>query len=154
MVAVIRRFIVALLVATFTVTAGNAQQAQAATGTCKQYHDALRRAGLPVVPFSAIMWRESRCVPGAIGWNYQPGTGPHSCKRAVATIYKRCRAVKTYDSGLLQINSSWVTVTAKVCRSTYGDMTVLLQPKCNLAVAAHLYKTSGIGNWRASSGSK
>ena len=150
MVTVIRRFVVALLVVTLTTTAAQAQGAPVAN-TCPQYHAALRKAGLPIEPFSKIMYRESRCVPGAIGWNYQPGTSYKDCKRQVATLYKRCRAVRTYDSGLLQINSTWVSVTAQVCKSPYGNMTVLLQPKCNLAVAAHLYKTSGIGNWRATS---
>ena len=150
MVTVIRRFVVALLVVTLTTTAAEAQGAPA-VNTCPQYHAALRKAGLPIEPFSKIMYRESRCVPGAIGWNYQPGTSYKDCKRQVATLYKRCRAVRTYDSGLLQINSTWVSVTAQVCKSLYGNMTVLLQPKCNLAVAAHLYKTSGIGNWRATS---
>ena len=150
MVTVIRRFVVALLVVTLTTTAAQAQGAPAAN-TCPQYHAALRKAGLPIDPFSKIMYRESRCVPGAIGWNYQPGTSYKDCKRQVATLYKRCRAVRTYDSGLLQINSTWVSVTAQVCKSKFGNMTVLLQPKCNLAVAAHLYKTSGIGNWRATS---
>jgi hypothetical protein len=98
------------------------------------------------------MYRESRCDPKAIGWNYKPGMSYKDCKRQVATLYKRCRAVRTYDSGLLQINSTWVTVTAKVCKTRYGDMTVLLRPACNLAVAGYLYKVSGIGNWRATSG--
>ena len=153
MVAVIRRFVVALLVVTLTTTAAQAHGAPA-VNKCPQYHAALRKAGLPVEPFSQIMYRESRCVPGAIGWNYQPGTGYKDCRRQPASLYKRCRAVRTYDSGLLQINSSWVSVTAQVCKSRFGDMTVLLQPACNLAVAAHLYKTSGIGHWRATSGSK
>ena len=143
----------ALLVVTLTTTAAQAHGAQA-VNTCPQYHAALRKAGLPVEPFSKIMYRESRCVPGAIGWNYQPGMGYKDCRRQPASLYKRCRAVRTYDSGLLQINSSWVSVTAQVCKSRFGDMTVLLQPACNLAVAAHLYKTSGIGNWRATSGAK
>ena len=153
MVTVIRRFVVALLVVTLTTTAAQAQGAPA-VNKCPQYHAALRKAGLPVEPFSQIMYRESRCVPGAIGWNYQPGMSYKDCKRQVATLYKRCRAVRTYDSGLLQINSSWVSVTAQVCKSKFGNMTVLLQPECNLAVAAHLYKTSGIGHWRATSGPK
>jgi len=150
MVTVIRRFALALLVVTLTTMVGQAQAAPA-VNTCPQYNAALRKAGLPIVPFSQIMYRESRCVPGAIGWNYEPGMSYKDCKRQVAPLYKRCRAVRTYDSGLLQINSTWVSVTAQVCKSRYGDMTVLLRPACNLAVAAHLYNTSGIGNWRATS---
>ena len=144
----------AIMVATLTITAGPAHSATQPVKACPKYHDAMRQAGLPPALFSSIMYRESRCDPTAIGWNYQPGMSYKDCKRAPATLYRRCRAVRSYDSGLLQINSSWVSVTAQVCKSRYGDMTVLLQPACNLAVAAHLYKTSGIGNWRATSGKK
>jgi len=142
------------MVATFTIPAGPAHSATPPVKACPQYHAAMRKVGLPPELFSAIMYRESRCDPKAIGWNYQPGMSYKDCKRQVASLYKRCRAVKTYDSGLLQINSTWVTVTAQVCKSRYGDMSVLLRPACNLAVAAHLYKTSGIGNWRATSGKR
>ena len=142
------------MVATLTITAGPAHSATQPVKACPKYHDAMRKAGLPPALFSPIMYRESRCDPKAIGWNYQPGMSYKDCKRAPAPVYKRCRAVRTYDSGLLQINSSWVSVTAKVCKTRYGDMTVLLQPACNLAVAAHLYKTSGIGNWRATRGKR
>jgi hypothetical protein len=142
------------MVATLTITAGPAHSATQPIKACPKYHDAMRKAGLPSALFSPIMYRESRCDPKAIGWNYQPGMSYKDCKRAPAPVYKRCGAVRTYDSGLLQINSSWVSVTAQVCKSRYGDMSVLLQPACNLAVAAHLYKTSGIGNWRATSGKR
>ena len=142
------------MVATLTITAGPAHSATQPVKACPKYHDAMRQAGLPPAIFSPIMYRESRCDPKAIGWNYQPGMSYKDCKRSPATLYRRCRAVRTYDSGLLQINSSWVSVTAQVCKSKFGNMTVLLQPTCNLAVAAHLYKTSGIGHWRATSGPK
>jgi hypothetical protein len=154
MVADIRRFVVAVMVATLTITASPAHSAAQPVKACPKYHAAMRKAGLPPALFSPIMYRESRCDPKAIGWNYKPGMSYKDCKRQVATLYKRCRAVKTYDSGLLQINSTWVTVTAKVCKTRYGDMTVLLRPACNLAVAGYLYKVSGIGNWRATSGKK
>ena len=144
----------AVMVATLTIAAGPAHSAAQPVKACPKYHDAMRQAGLPPALFSPIMYRESRCDPAAIGWNYQPGMSYKDCNRAPAPVYKRCRAVRSYDSGLLQINSSWVTVTAQVCKTKYGDMTVLLQPACNLAGAAHLYKTSGIGNWRATSGKK
>ena len=142
------------MVATLTITAGPAHSATQSVKACPKYHDAMRKAGLPPALISPIMYRESRCDPKAIGWNYQPGMSYKDCKRAPAPLYRRCRAVRSYDSGLLQINSSWVSVTAQVCKSQYGDMTVLLQPACNLAVEAHLYKRSGIGNWRATSGKK
>jgi hypothetical protein len=142
------------MVATLTIPAGPAHSANPPVKACPQYHAAMRKVGLPPAIFSAIMYRESRCDPKAIGWNYHPGMSYKDCKRQIASLYKRCRAVKTYDSGLLQINSTWVTVTAQVCKTRYGDMSVLLRPACNLAVAAHLYKTSGIGNWRATSGKR
>lgn len=120
---------------------------------CPQWEKALRMHDLPVREFSYIMWRESRCQPKVIGWNYKSGTGHWSCKRAPANIYKKCHAVKSYDSGLLQINSSWKTVTAQVCKSKWGDLTVLLTVDCNLKVASYLYtEGGGIGNWAATSG--
>lgn len=119
---------------------------------CPKWEDLIKKYELPVKDFSYIMWRESRCEPKAIGWNYRAGTGYWSCKRAPAQQYKKCDAVKSYDSGLLQINSSWVTVTAQVCKSKRGDMSVLLEPKCNLAVARYLYNNGGMHHWKASSG--
>lgn len=127
--------------------------AQAATGSCPEYEPLLRKMGLPVKVFSPIMWRESRCQPKAIGWNYKRGKSHKNCKLAPANIYRKCKAIASYDSGLLQINSSWVTLTAQVCQSKWGDMTVLLNPKCNLKVAAALYDNGeGLSNWRATSG--
>jgi len=124
----------------------------ASLNRCPQYEKQLKANGLPVAEFSRIMWRESRCQPKAIGWNYHKGTSNKDCKLSPAATYKRCKAVRSYDSGLLQVNSGWVTLTAQTCRSARGDLTVLLQPDCNLAVAGAIYKGSGIGNWRATSG--
>ena len=124
----------------------------ASLNRCPQYEKQLKANGLPVAEFSQIMWRESRCQPKAIGWNYHKGTSYKDCKSSPAATYKRCKAVRSYDSGLLQVNSGWVTLTAKTCGSALGDLTVLLQPECNLAVAGAIYKGSGIGNWRATSG--
>lgn len=117
---------------------------------CPQYEQLLRKAQLPVRTFSYVMWRESRCQPRAIGWNYKQGKSHRDCKLAPANVYRRCKAVKSYDSGLLQINSSWVSVTAAVCKSKWGDMSVLLDPKCNVAVARYLYDNGGLGHWRGS----
>jgi hypothetical protein len=119
---------------------------------CPKWEKLMKKYGLPVKDFTYIAWRESRCQPKAIGWNYKSGMGHWSCKLAPASIYKKCKAVKSYDSGLLQINSSWVTVTAQVCGSKWGDLTVLLDPNCNLKVASFLYKEGGgISNWKATS---
>ena len=88
----------------------------------------------------------------AIGWNYRLGHGPWNCKRAPAEIYKHCFAVMSYDSGLLQINSSWKSLTAQVCRSKYGDLAPLLTVDCNLRVAKAIYEDGGIQNWSTHSG--
>ena len=121
--------------------------------SCPKWEPLLRKHGLPVKEFTYIMWRESRCVPGAIGWNYRSGTSHRDCRLAPAPQYKKCKAVRSYDSGLLQINSSWTTVTAQVCGGKWGDMTVLLEPDCNVRVAKYLYEEGGgIRNWAATSG--
>jgi hypothetical protein len=119
---------------------------------CPKWEKMLKDYGLPVKEFSYIMWRESRCQPKAIGWNYRSGMGHWSCKLAPADVYKRCKAVRSYDSGLLQINSSWTTVTSQACKSKWGDMSVLLNPSCNLAVAKYLYEDGGMHHWKATSG--
>jgi hypothetical protein len=115
---------------------------------CPKYHSLIKSEGLPVQIFSYIMWRESRCQPKAIGWNYKQGKSHKNCKVAATSIYKRCSAVKSYDSGLLQINSSWRTVTQNVCGKPWGDLTVLLKEKCNIKVAKYIfYNGGGFGNW-------
>lgn len=119
---------------------------------CRQWHRLMKDVGLPVSTFAPIMWRESRCQPGTVGWNYRPGTSARDCKWSTFEVYRRCSAVKTYDMGLLQINSSWQTLTAKVCRSKQGDITVLFDPRCNLMVARYLFtEGGGLRNWGYSS---
>jgi len=131
----------------------SAQSASETVKRCPKWEKALRKYDLPVREFSYIMWRESRCQPRVIGWNYKSGMGYWSCKRAPTSTYKKCSAVHSYDSGLLQINSSWRTVTSQVCGSKWGDLTVLLTVDCNLRVASYLYKEGGgIDNWAATSG--
>lgn len=130
----------------------SADTANAVVKRCVKWEKLIKQYQLPVKEFSYIMWRESRCEAKAIGWNYKSGTGYWSCKRAPAKVYKKCHAVKSYDSGLLQINSSWTTVTSRVCKSKWGDMTVLLKPKCNLAVAKYLYDNGGMNHWKSTSG--
>jgi hypothetical protein len=94
---------------------------------CPQWEDEFAAFGLPVETFSYVAWRESRCSP--LSWN--------------RTLNKN----KTQDRGLLQINSSWVTVTAKECASQRGDLSVLFNVRCNLAVARYLYRNGGLRHW-------
>jgi len=116
---------------------------------CAKWEPMLKEHGLPVKIFSYLMWRESRCQRMAIGWNYFKGMSHKDCKLAPFEQYRRCKAVKSYDSGLLQINSSWVTVTSEICKSKRGDMKVLRTASCNLKVARYLLDNGGLGHWGA-----
>ena len=99
------------------------------TKRCPQYEDDFAQHGLPVEIFSYIGWRESRCTPTA--QNLTRNSNGSS------------------DHGLVQINSSWKTVTSEECNSKRGDLTVLLNVDCNLKVAKRLLETSSnpLGNW-------
>jgi hypothetical protein len=48
------------------------------------------------------------------------------------------------DLGLLQINSSWRTVTKNICGT---DINGLFDIDCNLSVAKYLYDNGGAGHW-------
>jgi hypothetical protein len=137
---------------TGTVSAQSVGSGDSTEKSCPKWEKLLKKYELPVKEFSYIMWRESRCQARVIGWNYRKGLSHRDCKLAPADVYRKCPAVRSYDSGLLQINSSWVTVTAQVCKGKRGDMSVLLKPDCNLAVARHLYKNGGMHHWKATSG--
>lgn len=116
---------------------------------CPKFEKKFKEYDLPVEIFSYIAWRESRCQPRAIGWNYRSGTSYRDCRGIPAERYRRCPAVSSFDSGLVQINSSWVTVTAEVCDAPRGDLSVLLAPDCNLKVAKYLMENTSrpLGNW-------
>jgi hypothetical protein len=98
--------------------------------SCPQWEAKLKAQGLvPVKKFSYIMWRESRCLE---------------------KIVSKPNSNGTRDYGLLQINSSWRTVTRKVCGGT--NLNVLLNSKCNLKVAKYLFDNGGMNHWSATSG--
>jgi hypothetical protein len=101
--------------------------------SCPAWEAVFRYYKLPVKQFSYIAWRESRCSPKAVS---------------------RLNSNGTKDYGLLQINSSWKSVTANVCHSKFGDMGALLNYKCNMKVAKWLleHTSSGLGNWSTHSG--
>ena len=94
---------------------------------CPQWEPKFAEHGLPVKAFSYIAWRESRCRIRA-----------HN-----STLNKN----KSHDLGVLQINDSWKTVTSQICKAPYGDMSVLFNVDCNLAVAKYLYDNGGLGHW-------
>lgn len=110
---------------------------------CPMWEETFREAGLePVEVFSYIAWRESGCSPNAQNatWDKNGNMTYHLNKD------------KSYDTGLLQINSSWYSVTKLVCGkdSVDGRMAGLKDPACNIAVAKYIMDNSKgkLGNWR------
>jgi hypothetical protein len=104
---------------------------------CPQFEDDFLAAGLPPKIMSYVAYRESRCRVGAINARFD------SKGNVVWTLNKN----GTFDSGLLQVNSGWKSVTAKVCRTKFGDLKVLLRLDCNLKVAKYLYDNGGLRHW-------
>ena len=94
----------------------------------------MKEHGLPVKHFSYIAWRESRCRIKAINAIWKNG-------KIIWTLNKN----GTYDSGLLQINSSHKSLTRRVCK---GGLEKLLELDCNLKVAKHLYDAHGLDPWK------
>lgn len=101
--------------------------------SCPQFEDKFREYQLPVKAFSFIAYRESRCNSKAINAIWEDG-------KIVWTLNKN----GTYDSGLLQINSSWKTVTRNICGTTIEGLLTL---DCNLSVAKYLYENGGLRHW-------
>lgn len=118
------------------------------TYRCPKLEPAIRKAGLkPTAVWSYIAYRESRCTPKAIGWNYKKGKSEEDCKLSHRSIYKKCSAISSYDSGVWQINSSWKTLTAQTCKTPYGDLEVLLTVECNIKMVKALYGDGGLHHW-------
>ena len=113
------------------------------TMRCPKWEAKFREYGLPVEVFSYIAWRESKCNPKAINarWNSQ-GVMTYALNKN-----------GTWDSGLVQINSSWIRVVREVCGVDTGsmrqDLEALLKVDCNLKMAKWIMdNTSGkLRNW-------
>jgi hypothetical protein len=111
---------------------------------CPKWEAKFKDYGLPVEVFSYIAWRESKCNPKAINarWNSK-GQMTYSLN-----------GDGTWDSGLVQINSSWVRTVRDVCNVDTGsmreDLEALLTVDCNLKMAKWIMEnTSGkLRNWR------
>ena len=125
-----RKLILAIAITFFAIPS----QASAATNSCPKWEPAIKAAGLPVKEFSYIAWRESRCRIKAINaiWNEKGEMIYHLNKN------------KSYDSGLLQINSGHREMVKRVCG---GNLKLLLTLDCNLAAAKHLYDAHGLSPW-------
>lgn len=104
---------------------------------CPQFEDDFLAVGLPPKIMSYVSYRESRCRVGAVNARFDD----HG--RIVWTLNKN----GTFDSGLLQVNSSHKTIVARVCHAKYGDLRVLLTLHCNLKVAKYLYDHGGLYHW-------
>lgn len=106
------------------------------TKRCPKFEKLFKEHGLPVEIFSYIAWRESRCNPKAINAKFKNGK----------LVWTRNRN-GTYDSGLVQINSSWRTLTLQICKSK--DLQILFDVNCNLKVAKFLLEQTrgGLNNW-------
>ena len=88
----------------------------------------------PVETFSYIAWRESRCRIKAINALWDDN----------GNMVWALNSNKTWDSGLLQINSTWKTVTRNICGGTIKLLMVL---DCNLKVARYLLVNGGLAHW-------
>ena len=108
------------------------------TMRCPMWEEKFAQYGLkPVKVFSYIAWRESRCRPKAVNATWDDA----------GNITWTLNKDGSIDRGLMQINSTWKTVTATVCGSEFGDMDVLYDVDCNLRVARHLLDNGGLGHW-------
>jgi hypothetical protein len=107
---------------------------------CPMFEPLFRAYGLkPVDTFSYIAWRESRCRIKAqnIVWNSR------------GEVVYALNTNGSFDTGLLQINSTWKTVTRNLCGPDAVDkrMSGLLELACNLRVAKYLLDNGGLGHW-------
>ena len=113
------------------------------TKRCPQYEALFAKYKLPVEIFSYIAWRESNCNPNAINatWDANGRMTYHLNKN------------RSWDTGLLQINSSWLSAVRKVCEVNTGDkrkdLEVLFDPECNVKFAKFLMDNTsgGLSNW-------
>ena len=126
-----RKLILAIAISFFVLSPS---PASAESKSCPKWEPAIKAAGLPVKEFSYIAWRESRCRIKAINatWN-EKGKMTYHLNRN-----------KSWDSGLLQVNSGHRELVKRVCK---GDLPLLLTLDCNLAVAKHLYDAHGLSPW-------
>lgn len=102
---------------------------------CKNFEELFTNYALPAKVFSYIAWRESRCNPGAVNAIWKNG-------KIVWTLNKN----GSYDSGLLQINSTWF----KALKEQLGHQPKeLFNPHVNALFASWLlhYSSNGLGNW-------
>lgn len=105
------------------------------TRYCPQFEDIFKKYGLPYKVFSYIAWRESRCNPDAMNATWENGK-----------ITWTLNSDGSYDSGLLQINSSWFKTLKDVSGHDSHD---LLDPGVNAMFASWIlhFSTGRLKNW-------
>ena len=105
------------------------------THYCPQFEKTFKKYALPYKVFSYIAWRESRCNSGAINAIWENG-------KIVWTLNKD----GSYDSGLLQINSSWFKTLKNETGYTSED---LLKPSVNALFASWIlhFSSGRLTNW-------
>lgn len=102
---------------------------------CPKFETAIARHGLkPVATFSYIAYRESRCRIKAINGRWDRH----------GNLVWTLNANGTIDRGLFQVNSSWRSVTRKVCGGSLDSLLIL---DCNLKVAKYLLDHGGLAHW-------
>ena len=102
---------------------------------CPQFEETFKKYALPWKVFSYIAWRESRCNPGAINAIWKDGK-----------ITWTLNSNGSYDSGLLQINSSWFKTLREQFGYTPED---LMNPKVNAMFASWIlhFSSGRLLNW-------
>jgi hypothetical protein len=111
---------------------------------CPKAMKMAREAGFPrraLPTLDRIVYRESKCEPKAVGWNYRKPLTHKDCKLSTWQTYRKCKAVRSADFGLTQINdNSWLTyLRQKNIIETRAD---LLDPLINMKAAKALYDYS------------
>lgn len=110
---------------------------------CPMWEQLFQDVGLePVEVFSYVAWRESRC-------NADSQNARWDAKGNMTYALNRD---KSYDTGLLQINSSWRSRVSEVCgpKAIENRMSGLKDVNCNVKFAKWLMDNSKgkLGNWR------
>jgi len=102
---------------------------------CPQFEQTFKKYSLPWKVFSYIAWRESRCNPDAMNATWANGK-----------ITWTLNTDGSYDSGLLQINSSWFKTLKDV---TGHDPHDLLDPGVNAMFASWIlhFSSGRLRNW-------
>jgi len=110
---------------------------------CPKLEPVFEAYGLfPIETWSYIAWRESGCRPKAQNAKWD----------AAGNMTYALNKDGSYDTGLLQINSSWYSAVKNVCGddAVKNRMQGLKTVHCNLMMARYIMNNSkgGLANWR------